>query len=341
VVSNSRSETESRGTEPERRQLTLMFCDLVDSTGLAERLDPEEYREVVELYQRACEAVIERFEGRVAQYLGDGLLVYFGYPVAHEDDARRGVLSALGILEALEPLNRRLERERGLTLSLRQGIHTGLVVVGEIGRRGRQEQLAVGEAPNVAARLQNLAAPGTVLISAATHRLVQGFFTCEDLGPRMIKGLSAPLHVYRVVGESGAQSRLESTGLTSLTPLVGREHELETLRERWARVRAGVGQVVLLSGEAGVGKSRLVAAVKQHMAKEGEILLECRCSPYHQQTTLYPLIDTLQRMLGWRRGDSPVERLDKLEALLAPFRVPLPEVAPSWPYRSRRTDIHP
>ena len=328
MTSNPVSATENKGSEAERRQLTLMFCDLVDSTGLAQRLDPEEYRDVIDLYQRTCDAVIERFEGRVAQYLGDGLLVYFGYPVAHEDDARRGVLSALGVLEALEPLNRRLERERGLTLALRQGIHTGLVVVGEMGRRGRQEQLAVGEAPNVAARLHNLAAPGTVLISAATHRLVQGFFTCEDLGPRTIKGLSAPLHVYRVVGESGAQSRLESTGLTRLTPLVGREHESETLLDRWARVRAGVGQVVLLSGEAGVGKSRLVAALKEHVAKEGEILLECRCSPYHQQTTLYPLIDTVQRMLRWRRSDSPIERLDTLEAILALFRVPLPDVVP-------------
>jgi predicted ATPase/class 3 adenylate cyclase len=312
----------------ERRQLTVMFCDLVDSTILAERLDPEDYREVVELYQRTCEAVIEPFEGRIAQYLGDGLLIYFGHPVAHEDDARRAVHAGLAILEGIEQLNQRLTAERGVKLAARLGIHTGLVVVGAVGGRGRQEQLAVGETPNVASRLQALAAPGTLLVSAATHRLVQSFFTFQDLGEHIIKGLSTPLRVYRVLEESGAQSRLEVTRASGLTALVGRQREVDLLVDQWSQVRQGAGRVVLMSGEAGLGKSRLVEAMKDHVAGEPHVRLECRCSPYYQHTPLYPLIDLLQRRMGWRREDSAAERLEKLEALLAPYAVPLPEVVP-------------
>ena len=328
MASNSRSANQRGVSEAERRQLTVMFCDLVDSTALAERLDPEEYRDVVEIYQRTCEEVIDRFEGRIAQYLGDGLLVYFGFPVAHEDDARRAVLSGLGILEALEQLNQRLEPERGVKLAARLGIHTGLVVVGEIGGPGRQDQLAVGETPNVAARLQGLAAPHTLLVSAATHRLVSDFFTFHDLGQHAIRGLSVAVRLYRVLGESGAQSRLEGARVGGLTELVGRRPELDVLFDRWARARHGAGQVVLLSGEAGIGKSRLVEAVRDHVAGEPHVRLECRCSPYYQHTALYPVIELLQRRMAWRRDDSPAERLRKLEALLGPYEVPLPETVP-------------
>jgi class 3 adenylate cyclase len=258
----------------------VLFCDLADSTALAERLDLEELRDVVRTYQRTCEAVISRFDGRIAQYLGDGLLVYFGYPVAHEDDARRAVHAGLGMLEALEQLNRHLAQKRRLTLAARLGIHTGVVVVGEMGGRDRQEQLALGEGPNVAARLQGLAAPNTVVLSAATHRLVHGFFTYHDLGLFPIKGLSVPLQVYRVLGESGAQSRFEVTSASGLTPLVGREQEVDQLLDCWRQAKQGMSQVVLLSGEAGIGKSRLVQAVKDHAAREPHIRLECRCSPY-------------------------------------------------------------
>jgi class 3 adenylate cyclase len=266
--------------DAERRQLTVLFCDLADSTALAERLDLEELRDVVRTYQRTCEAVISRFDGRIAQYLGDGLLVYFGYPVAHEDDARRAVHAGLGMLEALEQLNRHLAQKRRLTLAARLGIHTGVVVVGEMGGRDRQEQLALGEGPNVAARRQGLAAPNTVVLSAATHRLVHGFFTYHDLGLFPIKGLSVPLQVYRVLGESGAQSRFEVTSASGLTPLVGREQEVDQLLDCWRQAKQGMSQVVLLSGEAGIGKSRLVQAVKDHAAREPHIRLECRCSPY-------------------------------------------------------------
>lgn len=328
MTPNTPTPTTRGDASGERRQLTVMFCDLVDSTALAERLDPEEYGEVVATYQRTCAAEIERFEGRIAQYLGDGLLVYFGYPVAHEDDARRAVHAGLGILEALEPLNQRLDASRGVRLSARLGIHTGLVVVGELGGRGRQERLAVGEAPNVAARLQGLAAPDTLVISAATHRLVQPFFTFQPLGRQTLRGLSAPLAVYQVLGESGVRSRLEVARTNGLTPLVGREREVEILHDRWTRVREGIGQVVLLSGEAGLGKSRLVEAMKDHVADKPHVLVECRCSPYYQNTALYPIIDLLQRLLDWRREDGSAERLRKLEESLTPHDVPLAEVVP-------------
>src|SRR5712692_8990197 len=243
-----------RPQEAERRQLTVMFCDLADSTRLAGQLDPEDLREVVLAYQATCVEVIQRFDGHVAQYLGDGLLVYVGYPQAHEDDAQRAVLVGLGILDAMGTLNTRLERAKGIRLAVRIGIHTGPVVVGTMGSGGRHEQLALGETPNLAARLQSLAAPDTVVISETTHRLVQGYIRCDDLGSPSLKGVETPMRVYRVVEESAAQSRLDVAAATGLTPLVGREHEVGLLRERWAQSRDGLGQAVLLSGEAGIGK---------------------------------------------------------------------------------------
>src|SRR5438874_12723995 len=189
--------------DAERRQLTVLFCDLVDSTVLARQLDPEDLREVVRAYQEACAKVIARFEGHIAQYLGDGLLVYFGYPLAHEDDAQRAVRAGLGMIDALGQLTTRLEQARGVHLAARLGIHTGLVVVGAMGGGGRQEQLALGETPNLAARLQGLAAPNTLVISEATHRLVQGYFECQDLGAHALRGVTEAMRLYRVLGESG------------------------------------------------------------------------------------------------------------------------------------------
>ena len=212
-----------------------MFCDLVSSTPLSEQLDPEDLREVVRAYQQTCAEVIQRFEGHIAQYLGDGLLVYFGYPQAHDDDARRAVQASLGVIAAMETVNARLERDKGLRLAVWVGIHTGLVVVGEMGGGGRHEQLALGDTPNLAARLQGPAEPDTVLVSAATQRLVQGYFTMAALGPQALKGLAAPVPVYRILRASAAQSRLEVAVASGLTPLVGRESEVALLLERWGQ----------------------------------------------------------------------------------------------------------
>jgi class 3 adenylate cyclase len=237
---------ERRTPDAERRQLTVMFCDLVDSTALASQLDPEDWREVVRAYQETAAAIIQRFDGHIAQYLGDGLLVYFGYPQAHEDDARRAVRTGLDLVEALEALNARLAQDYSVRLAVRIGIHTGLVVVGEMGAGSRQEQLAMGDTPNVAARIQGLAAPNTVVISPATFRLVRGFFLYQDLGTHALKGLTAPVQVYRILRESAAQSRLDVMDLTGFTPLVGRDSEVALLLERWAQSQDGAGQVVLL-----------------------------------------------------------------------------------------------
>jgi class 3 adenylate cyclase len=238
--------TASPHPDAERRQLTVMFCDLVDSTQLASQLDPEDYRAVVRAYQQTCTAVIERYDGYVAQLLGDGLLIYFGYPHAHEDDAQRAVRAGLGILAALGDLNRRLEQEKGIQLALRLSVHTGLVVVGDMGGAGRYESLALGEVPSVCSRIEGLAAPNTIAVSEATYHLVEGYFTCESLGEHTLRGVAQPLKVYRVLRESGVHSRLDVAQPRGLTPLVGRESEVTLLLERWEQVKAGHGHVVLL-----------------------------------------------------------------------------------------------
>ena len=317
-----------RVPEAERRQLTVMFCDLVDSTALAVQLDPEDLREVVRAYQETSAAMIQRFGGYIAQYLGDGLLVYFGYPQAHEDDAQRAVRAGLGLVAAMGELNARLVRHTGVRLAVRIGIHTGLVVVGEMGGGSRQEQLALGETPNVAARIQGLATPDTVAISPATFRLVRGYFTYQDLGSHTLKGLAVPLQVYRILGESEAQSRLEVAEASGFTPLVGRESEVALLLERWVQSQDGRGQVVLLRGEAGIGKSRLVEALRERARREGATRIAFRCSPYYQNSALYPVIDYLQRFLQWQRDEAPEAKLDSLEQVLRTYRLPLEDVVP-------------
>jgi TOMM system kinase/cyclase fusion protein len=316
--------------DAERRQLTVLFCDLVDSTVLASQLDPEEWREVVRAYQETCAKVIARFEGSIAQYLGDGLLVYFGYPQAHEDDAQRAVRAGLGMVEAMSQLNTRLGQERGVQLAVRLGIHTGQVVVGEIGGGAKHEQLALGGTPNIAARLQGIAAPDALVISAATFQLLGGFFACQSLGTPPLKGLAQPLEAYQVLHESMARSRLEAVGSTGLTPLVGREQEVALLRERWAQVKEGLGQVVLLSGEAGIGKSRLIRVLTEHVATEPQAwLTPCQCSPYYQHTALYPLIELLERVvLRFEREESPPQKLRKLEGFVVQHGLPPAEDVP-------------
>jgi len=241
--------------EAERRQLTVMFCDLVGSTQLSGQLDPEDLRAVVRAYQEAAAEVIQRYEGHIAQYLGDGLLVYFGYPTAHEDDARRAVHTGLGIVEAIATLNTRLVAQYGAQLAVRLGIHTGPVVVGVMGGGGRHEHLALGETPNLAARLQALAPSNAVVISAMTARLVQGAFALEDLGTHALHGVTEPMAVSCVRGLLETPNRDEEFVTAGAPVLVGREEESGLLRRRWEQSKAGLGQVVFVSGEAGIGKS--------------------------------------------------------------------------------------
>lgn len=302
-----------REQDAERRQMTVMFCDLVGSTQLSEQLDPEDLREVMRSYQEVCAKAVKRFEGYIAKYLGDGLLVYFGYPKAHEDDARRAVHAGLEVVEAVHGLPLK-EKKLKQPLQVRIGIHTGLVVVGEMGAGEMREQMAiVGDTPNIAARLQGLAETDTVVISTGTHQLIEGYFDCESIGPHGLKGISRPMEVYKVVGESGLKSHLEVAAAKGLTSLVGREKEIELMLDLWGEAKEGRGQLVLLSGEAGIGKSRLVEVLKDRLAGEPKYIIGARCLPYFQNSFLYPVIDYLERFLEISNVDSPREKLEKLK----------------------------
>jgi class 3 adenylate cyclase/tetratricopeptide (TPR) repeat protein len=297
----------------ERRQLTVMFCDLVGSTALSVRLDPEDMREVFSAYHRCCAKVIGRGGGFVAKYMGDGVLAYFGYPRADEHDAERAVRAALRLVEKVAGLD-----TVAAPLQVRVGIATGLVVVGDlIGQGASQEQAVVGETPNLAARLQALAEPGAVVIAPSTQRLTGGLFEYVDLGAVELRGLGAPVMAARVVRGSAAESRFEALHGRDLTPLVGREEELALLQRRWQQAKAGEGRVVVLIGEPGIGKSRLAQAMLEEPAGEPQTRLRYFCSPHHQASALHPFITQLEHAAGLRREDMPEARLAKLEALLA------------------------
>jgi hypothetical protein len=284
---------------------------------------------VLHAYHQSCAEVVHQFDGYVAQYLGDGLLVYFGYPVAHEDDAQRAVRAGLGLLDALAALLTHPAVPPGEQVAVRLGVHTGLVVMGDVGAGAHHEPLALGETPNIAARLQHLATPNTLVISAATQQLVAGYFRWKALGTHTLPGLAQSLEVYRVLGASGVQSRLAVAALHGLTPLVGRAQDVALLTERWAYVIEGMGQVVLLTGEAGIGKSRLVQVLIEHVADAGHVWLECQGSPYYQHTALYPLIELLERaVLRFDHEESPPQKLHKLEGCLRQYGLPLAEVVP-------------
>ena len=308
----------------ERRQLTVMFCDLVGSTALSEQLDPEELQTVVRTYQEVSAQVIERYEGHIAQYLGDGLLVYFGYPAAHEDDAARAIRVGLEIVSALDQARSQFPQP----VQVRIGIHTGPVVVGQMGGGSRHEQLALGETPNIAARVQGQAEPGEVIISAATQRLVTGLFETEDRGRHELKGISFPISLSRVTGEGIARSRFEVVARRGLTPLVGRDLEAGFLAERWEQAKTGAGQAVLLSGEPGIGKSRLTSELRaqiEHHDQAAAIPIVFRCSPYSQNSAFYPIIDRLSQVLQFRPGDAPEHKVAKLCEALRPYRFPQAE----------------
>jgi predicted ATPase/class 3 adenylate cyclase len=312
--SEAQQEAEAAPRAAERRQLTVMFCDLVGSTALAARLDPEDMGAAIRGYQQCCAEVVERWGGHVAKYMGDGVLAYFGWPQAHEDEAERAVRAGLEIVAALA----RLETTAGEPLAARVGIATGLVMVGElIGDGAAQERTVVGETPNLAARLQTLAAPGSVVISQATRRLVGGLFELDDLGPQRLKGFAEPLAAWRVAGEGRAEGRFEARQTAGLTPLVGRDEEIALLLRRWQQVKDGEGHVVLMSGEPGIGKSRLVREVRARLEGEPHIRLLYHCSPHHTTSPLHPMIEQLERAAGFERDEPPEVKLAKLEALLA------------------------
>lgn len=315
--------------EAERRQLTVMFCDLQESTALSQHLDPEQLRDVIRSYQEVCAGAVGRFEGHIAKYLGDGLLVYFGYPQAHEDDPQRAVRAGLAIVEDMKALNTRLRADRHLELAVRIGVHTGLVVAGEMGSGESIESLAiVGETPNIAARLQEVAEPDSVVISSITANLVQGFFRCYALGFNELKGISEPMEMFSVLSESGAQTRFDVAATARLTPLVGRDQEVGLLLDRWEQAKEGLGQVVLLSGEPGIGKSRLINELTERLAQEPLIVRQLRCSAYHQNSALHPIVEYLESWLGFGPGDSSEIKLDKLKSALATQEFPMDEAMP-------------
>jgi class 3 adenylate cyclase len=298
--------------EAERRQLTVMFCDLVGSTELSTRHDPEDLRELIGGYHRAVADSVERFDGFIAKYMGDGVLIYFGYPQAHEDDAERAVRAGLTVIEAVGRLPGRED------LRVRLGIATGLAVVGDlIGEGAAQERGVVGETPNLAARLQALAMPNTLVIGEATRRQIGGLFDLADLGPQALAGFADPQPAWRIIGESGMLSRFEALR-SGATPLVGRGEEIDLLLRRWEQAKTGEGRVVLFSGEPGIGKSRLTAALSEHIGTDPYTRLRYFCSPHHQDSALYPVIVQLERAAGFARDDGPETKLDKLATLLGP-----------------------
>ena len=314
---------EPQPAEAQRRQLTVLFCDLVGSTALSSRLDPEDMRDVLRAYQDACSTAIARYDGYVAKFMGDGVYSYFGYPTAHEDDAERAINAGLGIVRAVGALEHDLQ--------VRFGIATGTVAVGDIVGEGASEEAnVVGEAPNLAARLQELAEPDTVVIGEATHRLAGGLFETTDFGRQNLKGFAEPTGAWAVVRSHRAESRFEATRGAQLTSFMGREEQVEILLRRWRRAKAGEGQVVLISGEPGIGKSRLVQALQERIVHDSYLPITLQCSSFHVHSAFHPLIELIERTAGFEAGDTNEAKLGKLEAWLGLVDVPLDEVAPLY-----------
>src|SRR6202022_425968 len=311
--------TSQAGTQPaprdgaERRQLTVMFCDLVGSSALSVRLDPEDLRLVIGAYHTCVAEVIARNDGVIARYMGDGVLAYFGYPQAHEDDAEQAVRAGLALVEAVGSLQTGAEPP----LQIRVGIATGVAVVGDlIGEGGAQERAVVGDTPNLAARLQVLAEPGTVVISASTRRLTGGQFEYRDRGPVALKGWAEPVPAWQVLRTSGVASRFEAQHESKLAPLFGRDEEIELLLRRWRGVSQGEGRVVVLTGEPGIGKSHITLALQQRLQAEPHTSLHYFCSAHHTNSALFPFVGQLERAARFERSDTPAEKFAKLEMLL-------------------------
>ena len=298
----------------EPRQLTVMFCDLVGSTALSARLDPEDMREVIRAYQDACSGAIARYDGFVAKFMGDGVLAYFGFPRAHEEDAERAVRAGLEIAAVVGNLETRAK----VSLKARIGVATGIVVVGDIvGQGSAQEQAVVGETPNLAARLQGLAELGGIVIAESTRRLLGGAFEVKSLGLQTLKGFDAPVPAWTVLREAENVSRFEASRSQTMTPFVGREHELALLLDRWREASEGEGQVALISGEAGIGKSRMLAALSERIAGEPQVRVRYQCSPHHVNDAFYPITSQIWHAAGFVSDEPAAARLDKLEAMIA------------------------
>ena len=314
-----------RWADAQRRQLTVMFCDLVGSTALSARLDPEDLREVMSQYHNCCARVVERFGGFAAAYMGDGVLAYFGYPQAYEDDAERAVRAGLELISAVNAIKPRPE----ITLRSRIGIATGLVVISNLGSGVVQEQSVVGETPNLAARLQAYAEPDTIIIAVSTYRLLGSLFEYRDMGPAMLKGFPGTTQVWQVLRPSATESRFDATrNESALTPLLGRDEELALLLRRWQDVCDGEGQVVLVGGEPGIGKSRLTRTLRERLLAKSYFPLRYQCSPYHIDSALYPVIEQLERAAGFTREDTSREKLDKLEVALTGSSTEVAQSAP-------------
>ena len=312
VATASSAPSVSPEDRAERRQVTVMFSDLVGSTALSARMDPEDLREVISAYQKCVAETVRRFGGFVAKYMGDGVLIYFGYPQAHEDDAERAVRAGLELVGAVSALTTHAP------LQTRVGIATGLVVVGDlIGSGASQEQAIVGETPNLAARLQGVAEPNSVVIAESTRRLLGNLFELEELGAKNLKGVEGPVRAWAALRPASVESRFEAMHASALTELVGREEELELLLRRWSKAKTGEGQVVLLSGEPGIGKSRLTAALLERVAPEPHTRLRYFCSPQHTNSAFYPIISQMERAAGFTHDDSAQAKLDKLDVVLA------------------------
>jgi class 3 adenylate cyclase len=306
----------SRG-EAERRQITVMFCDLVGSTKLSQQLDPEDLRKVITACQDVWKAAIERYGGYIARYSGDGVLTYFGYPQAHEDDAERAVRASLNVVDVTDNLNADIDWGENVELAVRVGIATGPVIVGDlVGEGASQEHAAVGETPNLAARLQAQAKPQSVVVAPATHRLTKGLFSYESLGDRELKGIAEPTEIWRVVGDRSIESRFQATHPHDLTPLIGRDEELQMMHRRWTRTLDGEGEVVLLAGESGIGKSRLTDALRLEVASDPHVWIRYQCSPHHVNSPFYPLIAQLRYAAGLTQASEPANAFDQLEGLI-------------------------
>jgi class 3 adenylate cyclase len=305
-------ESSGQRTEAERRHLTVLFCDLVGSTELSTKLDPEDMRDLLRAYQDACTRVISRFDGYVAKFMGDGVYAYFGYPRAHEDDAERAIHAAVGLVAAVQQLDSKMT-----DLAVRVGIATGPVVVGDLlGQGASQEAAVTGETPNLAGRLQSLAAPNAIVISDTTYRLAGGTFECANRGKHALKGFAEPVQTWSVIRPRPVESRFDATRSSGITELIGRNEEVEILLRRWQRAKAGQGQVVLITGEPGIGKSRLVRVLQDGIAGEPHTRLFFQCSPYHTGSALHPVIEQLQRAAQFEAADEAPTKLRKLETVL-------------------------